>query len=66
MKECSERGYFKILPIDGTRVCRPISLKRRQLGLVRNEGQVEDHENINEMSLLETKNISYNGLATPL
>ena len=43
LKACRERGNFKILPIDGARTCRTISLLRKQLGLVREEGQIMDH-----------------------
>ena len=41
-----ERGKFKIIPPDGTRVCRPISLDKRQLGRVTEEGKIMDYKNM--------------------
>ena len=43
LKASSERGSFNILLKDGFRVCRPIGMQRRQLGLVREEDQIVDH-----------------------
>ena len=43
-----ERGSFNIFPTDGARACKPISLDRRKLGLVREEGQIVDHDNMKE------------------
>ena len=57
LKASRERVDFKILPIDGAKVCKPIGLDRRQLGLVREEGQFVDIGNMRKkvyfMSLLE-------------
>ena len=41
-----ERDCLNILLIDGAKVCR-LDLDRRQLGLVREEGQIEDHRHMN-------------------
>ena len=48
LKANRERGIFKILPTDVTRACKHISLDKRQLGLVREEGQIVDHGNMKE------------------
>ena len=40
------RGNLKILPTDGATACRLIPLDRRQLGLVREEGQIVNHGNM--------------------
>ena len=48
LKASRVRGSFKIPPTDGSRVCRPIGLKRRQLDLVREEGEIVDHGNVKE------------------
>jgi hypothetical protein len=45
-RNCQNAISFKILPIDGGHTCRPNSLDRRQLGLVRGEGHIVDLENI--------------------
>ena len=39
---------MKILPADGAIACKPISLDRRKLGLVLEEGQNVDHGNMKE------------------
>ena len=53
LKASGERGYIKNLPQDGRRAFRPISLDRRQLGLVREEGQIVDHGNMNERLVID-------------
>ena len=47
-----ERDYFKILPLDGARLCKPIDLDRRQLCKVTEEGQMVDHESMKERVLI--------------
>ena len=39
---------FKILPSDGARACKPISLYMRHLGLVGKDWQITDHSNMKE------------------
>ena len=51
LKASRERGYIKILPLDGTRACRPIGLDGRQLGLVREKRQIVDHGNMKMVRL---------------
>ena len=48
LKASRVRGSFKIPPTDGSRVCRPIGLKWRQLGRVREEREIVDHGNVKE------------------
>ena len=48
LKAIRYRGIFKILPSDGTIMCRPIGLNMRQLGLVREEGKFVEHGNLKE------------------
>ena len=48
MKGSRERGSFKILPTNGARVYKPISLDRRQIGLIMEEGQIVYHGNEKE------------------
>ena len=43
-----ERGSFQILPTDGAGACKPISLDRRHLDLVRDEWEMVDHGNMRE------------------
>ena len=40
-----------ILPRDGDRACRLISLDWRQLSLVREEGQIVEHRNMNKRAV---------------
>ena len=51
LKASRERVDFKILPIDGAKVCKPIGLDRRQLGLVREEGQFVDIGNMRKKGI---------------
>ena len=48
MKASRERGIFKIMPRDGAKACKTISLDRRHLGLVMEEGPFVDHGNMKE------------------
>ena len=48
MKANRKRGSFKNLPTDGVRAFRPIALVRRQVRLVREDGQIVDHGNMKE------------------
>ena len=48
LKTSRDRGSFKILPTDGARACKPNCLDKRQLGLVREEGEMVDHGNMKE------------------
>ena len=41
-----ESDIFKILPTDGAKACRPMDLDRRQLGLVREGGEIGDKGNM--------------------
>ena len=45
--------------------CWPIGLDRKQLSLVREEGQIADYAKKQQYSLLETKNMSNKSLAIP-
>ena len=47
-----ERDYFKILPLDGARLCKPIDLDRRRLCKVTEDGQIVDHERMKERVLI--------------
>ena len=58
-----ESGSFKILPVDGAQVWRPIGLDRRQLGPAREVGQIVNHENRrNGIVTFGKQNMSNNGL----
>ena len=49
----------KILPTDGARAWRPIGLDRRQIGLVREEGQIVEYENMEERVVTFKNWLSY-------
>ena len=53
-----------ILPIDGAQACRPISINRKKLEVVREEGKIVNHGNIRKwMVLFGKQNIPINGIA---